>query len=193
MHMIQNFFFVDHYYNFVCRPNGYSEAMIVFTKVLKPLFSAPRKQGYFSVAYVDDSFLQGDNFDACLNDVKATLQLLQTLGFTIHLKKSSLVPSQHIELLGFIINSLNMTLELASHKKQKHLALCHELMSRKCNIRNLASFIGNLVASFLTVPYGPPLYRSLERDKHHSLVVAKWKFDQPAILSNNSLQVTGGL
>ena len=61
-------------------------------------------------------------------------------------------------------------------------------MSRQCNIRKLASFIGNLVASFPAVPYGPLFYRSLERDKHHSLVVAKGKFDHPAILSNNSLQ-----
>ena len=128
--MIKNFlnFFVDHYYNFVFMP---SVARRVLTKVLKPPFSVLRKQGYFSVVYVDDSYLQGDNFDACLNNVKATIHLLQSLGFTIHFKKLSVLPSQHIEFLGFIINSINMTLELTSHKKQSILALCHELMSRK--------------------------------------------------------------
>ena len=41
-------------YKFLGMPNGYSEAMRIFTKILKPPFSALRKQGLLSVTFVDD-------------------------------------------------------------------------------------------------------------------------------------------
>ena len=38
-------------------PNGYSDAMRVFTKVLQPGFSYLREIGYLSAVYVDNSYL----------------------------------------------------------------------------------------------------------------------------------------
>ena len=48
------------YYEYVRMPNGYAQAPLIFTKLLKQPFSFLRKQGYASVIYIDDSYLQGD-------------------------------------------------------------------------------------------------------------------------------------
>ena len=58
-------------------PNGYADAMRIFTKILKPPFSLLRKFGHQSVVYVGDTFQNTD----------VTIDLLQLLGFTIHPKK----------------------------------------------------------------------------------------------------------
>ena len=43
-------------------PNGYSEAMRVFAKLLKTPFSILRSHGYLSVVFIDDSYPQGHTF-----------------------------------------------------------------------------------------------------------------------------------
>ena len=40
-------------------PNKVSDAMRVFTKMLKPPFAALQKQGFIPVIFVDGSYLQG--------------------------------------------------------------------------------------------------------------------------------------
>ena len=80
-------------------PNGYSDAMRIFTKILKPVFGHLRQEGHLSVIFVDDSYLQGDTEQECMNNIKATVDLLLKLGFIVHEKKSVLKPTQKIEFL----------------------------------------------------------------------------------------------
>ena len=56
-------------YKFVCLPNGLSSAPRIFTKLLKPVFSALHKQGQQIIGYLDDSFLMGDTFEECKKSV----------------------------------------------------------------------------------------------------------------------------
>ena len=84
----------EHCYAFRGMPNGFSEAMRVFTKLLKPRFSIWRSHGYLSVIFVDESYLHGHTFPTCEDNVNATVDLLQFLGFTIHSEKSVLVHTQ---------------------------------------------------------------------------------------------------
>ena len=94
-------------FQFCAMPNGYCDAMRVFTKILKPVFATLREEGHESVIYVDDSLLQGDTFQECLDNIMATLGMLQSLGFVIHPEKSVLYPTQTIIFLGFIINTVD--------------------------------------------------------------------------------------
>ena len=48
------------FYKFIGMPNGYSEAMRILTKILRPVFGYLRQEGYLSVIFVDDSYLQGN-------------------------------------------------------------------------------------------------------------------------------------
>ena len=118
-------------FQFCAMPNGYCDAMRVFTKILKPVFATLREQGYESVIYVDDSLLQGDTYQECLDNIKATLRCLQSLGFVIHPTKSVLHPTQEIVFLGFIINTNDMTVRLTAEKKTKIVNLGLGLLNAK--------------------------------------------------------------
>ena len=87
-------------YKFLRLPNRYSEAMRIFTKILKLPFSVLRKQGLLSVTFLGDSYLQGATKSQCNQNVNATINLLTSLRFTIHTKKSVLEPVQSIDFLG---------------------------------------------------------------------------------------------
>ena len=100
-------------------PNGYLNAMRVFTKILKPLFSCLREQAHSSVIYVDDSLLAGDTYKDCLDNIHDTNLLLEGLGFQIHPKKYVFLPTQVITFLGFEINTANMIISLTNAKKNK--------------------------------------------------------------------------
>ena len=47
----------------------------------------------------------GLTYDECRRNVIDTVNLLDSLGFTIHPDKSKLIPSQVLIFLGFVINS----------------------------------------------------------------------------------------
>ena len=51
------FFWNDELYEFRCMPNGLSCAPRIFTKILKPIFSKLRLQGFTSVYYLDDTWV----------------------------------------------------------------------------------------------------------------------------------------
>ena len=59
--------------------------------------------------FPNDSYLQGDTEQECWQSVKKTALLLQDLGFIIHPDKSVFLPTRVVTLLGFVINSIDMT------------------------------------------------------------------------------------
>ena len=98
-------FTFDNLFQFTCMPNGYGSAMRVFTKISRVPFGHLRSLGHNSVVYVDDSYLQGDTYQACLDNILDTIKLLELeLGFVIPTEKSVLTPNQTIVYLDFIIS-----------------------------------------------------------------------------------------
>ncbi len=174
-------------YQFEAMPNGYVDAMRVFTKLLKPAFSHLRGKYLESVIYVDDSLLQGDTFEECMDNIIQTLALLEGLGFVIHPIKSVLIPTQCIVFLGFIINTKDMTLTLTDKKKERIKTMGIGLLHKDITIRMVSSFIGNLTASFDAVPYGRLHYRHLEWCKTRSLGHSHYNFDAWCLLSNKAI------
>ena len=174
-------------FQFCAMPNGYCDAMRIFTKILKPVFATLREQGYESVIYVDDSLLQGETFQECLDNIMATLECLESLGFVIHPDKSIFIPTQEIVFLGFIINTVDMTVRLTVEKKTKIKGLGVGLLKTKnVTIRMISSFIGNLTASFEAVPEGRLYYRHLEWCKALSLELHNYNFDAPCFVSEQA-------
>ena len=51
------FEWLEKIYKFIAMPNGFSDAMLVFTKVSKPVYAYLRQQGYMSVIFVDALYL----------------------------------------------------------------------------------------------------------------------------------------
>ena len=74
-----SFYWAGRLYQFTSLPNGLSSAPRVFTKLLKPVFSYLRKQGFTNVCYIDDIFLEGDSYEECLENVINTSRLIDDL------------------------------------------------------------------------------------------------------------------
>ena len=89
--------------------NEYGLATRIFTKLPKIPFSILREKG-LSVVYVDDSYLQDRDYEDCFSNVLSTIEILRSLGFTIHPDKSKFIPTKCITYLGFILNSVQMTI-----------------------------------------------------------------------------------
>ena len=136
--------------------------MRLFTKILEVPFAWLRARGHISVFYVNDTYLQGNTWQECLDNVKTTVSLLYKLGFTIHLEKSQLMPVQELKFLGFLINSINMTVRLTAAKilcmREKFLNF---LALRKPTIEDLSSFIGTLISTFPAIPYGKSCIKAI--------------------------------
>ena len=154
-------------------------------KYHKSTIFSTQMQGYTSVIYVDDSYLQGDSYESCLKNLNDTIIMLRSLGFTIHPENSVLKPTQNLIYLGFIINSKDMTFTLTEEKKQNIYDFCTKHFEKsKPTIRFVAQFIGNIVASFTAVPLGPSFYRALEPDKIVGLKRQRQNYDAKIELSS---------
>ena len=171
-------------YQFTCLPNGLACAPRLFTKLLKPAYSTLRKQGFQSIGYIDDSYLQGITKPECENNVQATTKLFDSLGLYVHPDKSILEPSQVLEFLGFVLNSVTMTVTLSHAKAENIKHVCKDLLTRtQPTIREVAVVIGKLVASCPGVAMGPLFYRQLENDKTAALKFHHGNFDESMVLS----------
>ena len=59
-----------------------------------------RGQGHLSVDYIDDSYLQGQSKEDCVDNVKATKQLFTNAGFHLNSEKSVEQPTRTLDFLG---------------------------------------------------------------------------------------------
>ena len=172
------------YYKFTCLPNGYAQAPMIFTKLLKHPFSFLRRRGHHSIIYIDDAYLQGDSYDACYNNVYETASLIQKLGFTINLRKSVLHPTQQVEFLGFILDSRLMTIKLSRRRIDGIISACTMLLQgHSLRMQYVASVVGMLIAALPAVRHGALFYRAIERDKNAALRRNKGNFRKMMTLS----------
>ena len=101
-------------YEFTCLPNRLSTASRIFTNVLKPVFAALRNIGHSNVAYIDHiSLVQSDSYDQCKLNIRDTMELIDSVRLTTHPEKSIIKPTQCIEFVGFLLNSVETTVKLA--------------------------------------------------------------------------------
>ena len=124
------FWFDGQYFQYICLPNGLASAARIFTKLLKPVYSALRAARHLSCGYIDDSYLQGDTFQECHVNVVDTTKMFMRLGFFVHPEKSVFVPSQRLTFLGFDLDSVHMTVAPTAEKIEKLLASCNSLLQK---------------------------------------------------------------
>ena len=70
----------------------FSTRPCVFTKIMKPIYSNLRRQGYLNVSYIDNSHHQGDSITDCVQNVLATTETGLKRGFAWHPTKSVFEP-----------------------------------------------------------------------------------------------------
>lgn len=164
-------------------PNGLKPAPRSFTKILRPVYSSFRSKGHVNVGYIDDSYLQGDTYEECKHNVQDSVNLFEKLGFLPHPEKSVFEPTQ-ITFLGFVINSVTMTITLTPEKALKVSMACKKLLAKsECSIVEVSQEIGLLVAGLPAVQYGQLHCRHLEIDKNIALKIAKGNYQDIMCLS----------
>ena len=177
------FSFKDMLYQFLALPNGYTKGPRKFTKLLKPLLSQLRQEGISLLAYLDDIIVIDWSLEGCRRSIFRVMEVLQYYGFTIHPDKCVLEPSTSMEFLGFLVNSISMSVELPHAKKLVMIELCNEILianeSRKgISIRTIARLLGKIASSFLAIYDGRMHYRKLERFKMISLARNRGNYDK---------------
>ena len=91
--------------------------------------------------------------------------------------------------MGFIIDSITMTVYPTSEKIEKIIHTCQGLL--QCphpTIREEASTLGLLISNFLAAKLGPLHFRSPDMDKTEALRLNKGNFDAFMQLSVSDLQ-----
>ena len=92
------------------------------------------------------------------------LYLLENLGFAVNKPKCVLQPTQTIEFLGFLVNTVQQELSLPREKVKKIRAETqHLLEAGQIPARKLSQLLGKLQAATRTVPLAPLFYRSLQQ------------------------------
>lgn len=177
-------------YKFTCLPMGLASAPRDFTKVLKPVFAHLRKIGHISSPYLDDTFLKGNTYEQCVDNVQDTMHMFDSLGFTAHDdSKSVTIPTQQIEHLGFIINSRDMTVGINDTKYQKLKSLARQVTETdSCTIRTVSQLIGVMVAYCTGVEYGELFCKQLEIDKIAALRESRGNYEAQMCISQQSRQ-----
>ena len=134
-------------------PFGLSSAPWTFTRVLKPIKIHLHLRDMIVYSYLDDFLNLADSPLQVTHQTKYLVRLLNSLGFTVNLKKSSHIPSQSLEYLGVTWNLQDLKLSLPEAKVQKVLNLHRStLNSPVLSRRDLERVIGYLN---FTAPFRP--------------------------------------
>ena len=173
-------------YRFTCLPQGLTSAPRIFTRLLKPVLSHLRKLGITVSCYLDDCIFIADSADALRDNVLYALHLFDSLGLTVNLTKSSLTPTQEVEFLGVILNSVAMTTTLTSRKKERIRAQGLWLLNEVVSLGELSTFIGMAVASDPAVELAPLRYKYLEIVRNRELTHHRGNYSAPVVLDSHA-------
>lgn len=99
-------------------------------------------------------------------NVETTMTLLDSLGLTINLVESNLIPCQQLTFLGFILCSVSMLVKLTDSRLTDIIVLCKYIKDQKrVTIRHFSKLIGKLVAAESRVEHAPLYYKPLEKNQ----------------------------
>ena len=160
---------------FTCMPQGLGPASRVFTKLLKPILAHLRSLGIEISIYIDDSILIDDDESTTHeDDVEYAAVKFDKLGYTVNGRKSVFPTrgsrNKQIKHLGFIFNSVQMTVQLTDKKQSKIAEQAGALLSAsEVTIQDLASFVGKLVATEPGFPHAPIYYKHIEIFKNEQI------------------------
>nr|XP_012232431.1 PREDICTED: uncharacterized protein LOC105678035 [Linepithema humile] len=172
------FRFLGQLYQFRVLPFGLASAPYIFTKILRPVAYFLRVKGFSSVIYLDDFLLIAPSYNQCRKNIRATRQLLLSLGFLINVRKSVFSPTRSCRFLGFLFDTTSFTVSIPPDRREKLFQRTWDILTRdSCKIRYLASFIGSLISVCPAVQYGMLHTKILERVKFLALTSAGGDFE----------------
>ena len=156
---------------------GLSSAPCKFAKLLKPIVAVLHRQGITLVIYIDGLWITALTFAACLRSMFVAARLLTRVGFLLNKKKSHPKLKQQVVALGYVVDSVSMTIALSLKKEDDLISHCLQLLHASApSICYVVHVLGKLISCFPVLPLGQAHYRTLEHDKvtalyiHHCLI-----------------------
>ena len=183
---------------------GLSTAPQVFTRVMAPVSAFLHQAGIRLRRYLDDWLIQASSREQVLLALESVLQLCEELGIIVNWEKSHLVPSQRMEYLGVLFDSVTFRASSAPKRVLKLLSIGEEFLS--CERQPASAWLellGVLASLIQLIPEGRLRMRSLQfclnrswdfsdqslliRWNADSQVDLQWWLDQPLLESGISL------
>ncbi|XP_041432012.1 uncharacterized protein LOC121397903 isoform X2 [Xenopus laevis] len=90
-------------------PFGLDTSPRTFTKVLITLIAVLRERGIQVYAYLDDILIKSREHQLLIHQRNYVLNFLQRHGWKVNFSKSHLTPVQHLQYLGVLIDSIQMS------------------------------------------------------------------------------------
>lgn len=182
------FYFDECLYQFNALPYGLCTAPFVFTKIIRPISTYLRNCDVILTCYLDDILLFGNSEKDCTNNLTLTCNILQDLGFVINFEKSALLPKKVCKYLGFLLDSVSMSISVPEQKQETLKEKIKSFQQKSyCSIRDFSQLLGSLNSIAPAVPYGWVYTKILEREKFLALLKYHDNYDAKMILSKNKI------
>jgi hypothetical protein len=136
-------------YEWQAVPFGYRDAPRVFTRVMRAVATAARQLGIRLIVYMDDILVLSHSQEQAIKDRDNLLQLLESFGWSLNIKKCHFIPTQLIDFLGVMVDSQSMKFYLPSKKldalRARVLAMrLRALKGKRIPLFQLQSLVGHL-------------------------------------------------
>ena len=152
-------------YAYQCMPFGLTSAPRIFTKVLKTVLVFLRSRGLRITAWFDDMILMAESVPLLLEQLHFARLTLKSLGFLINEAKSVFVPSQSLLHLGYIWDSVSLSLSVPDDKVRVLKDLCSKaLEASTSSLRFLQRILGSVESFRIAYPLAALHYRFLQRE-----------------------------
>ena len=100
------------------------------------------------MGYIDDSYLKGGAFSDGNTNVAGTAKLFTDLGLILNHEKSVFEPKQVITFLGFVFNSVTLTVALKPEKATKVVTKATTVLAKQSpSVSGVAELVGLMVVS----------------------------------------------
>ena len=128
------FSFDNQYFVFNSLCFGYRAAPDFFQAFSQELVRMIHDRGILCKVELNDFLIDASSFDSCLNLVNLAVSLFKYFGIKVNFAKSSIIPSQTIDVLGYSLDAQNCQFTLTQDKLFK-CRLIIKCLSRLCSIR----------------------------------------------------------
>ena len=146
-------------------PFGLKCSPRVLTKVLKPVVAFLRVTWSILIAiYMDDILIQGSTPSQVYLHAQVSALLLMVLGWSLNWKKSDFIPKQQTTHLGFILDSVSMTVSCPPDKIARLQSSCRNLVrDRVVSVHDAERILGTMESVRPVTPLCALHYRAFQK------------------------------
>src|SRR3989338_979265 len=134
-------------------PMGLTSSPFLWTALLQEVVKKLREEGICLSFYMDDLIVITHSAEESNHHTERVVQLMTSLGLTVNLEKSSLVPSTKLQHLGFILDTAKDRLRVPQDKIRGLAMQARKFLSDpRWTIRKAAQVLGKMNSMAIAIP-----------------------------------------